>query len=105
MTGEGSGASEGMPAPLQCPLRAGDRTHLEGLLAKGVQQVRVVLRALALLHLDRGGGASAAARAVRLSPAAVLLIAQRYRAGGLDAALYEKPRPGADEILDAAEKQ
>ena len=48
--------------------------RLHALLSKGVQQVRVVRRALALLQLDRGGGASAAARAVGLSPGAVRLM-------------------------------
>lgn len=75
------------------------------MLRKGVQQTRVVLRALALLRLDRGGGASAAARAVGLTPQAVRLIAQRYQRGGLEAALYERPRPGGAEMLSAAEKQ
>ena len=94
-----------MPAPLQCPLRPRDRVRLEGLLRKGVQQVRVVIRALALLQLDRGGGASAAARAVGLTPQAVRLIAQRYQRGGVDAAIYEGPRPGAAEVLTPSEKQ
>jgi putative transposase len=94
-----------MPAPLQCPLRPRDRVRLEGLLRKGVQQVRVVVRALALLQLDRGGGASAAARAVGLTPQAVRLIAQRYQRGGVDAAIYEGPRPGAAEVLTSSEKQ
>lgn len=70
MTGTGGWASSGMPAPLKCPLRAGDRARLHAVLSKGVQQVRVVRRALALLQLDRGGGAAAAARAVGLSPGA-----------------------------------
>jgi putative transposase len=94
-----------MPAPLQCPLRPRDRVRLEALLRKGVQQVRVVVRALALLQLDRGGGASAAARAVGLTPQAVRLIAQRYQRGGVDAAIYEGPRPGAAEVLTPSEKQ
>lgn len=94
-----------MPAPLKCPLRAGDRARLNALLSKGVQQVRVVKRALAVLQLDRGAGAAAAARAVGLSSGAVRLIAHRYRTGGLEAAIYEKSRPGADELLDAAGKQ
>ena len=80
-----------MPAPLHCPLRPRDRVRLESLLRKGVQQVRVVVRALALLQLDRGGGASAAARAVGLTPQAVRLIAQRYQRGGVDAAIYVCP--------------
>jgi DNA-binding transcriptional LysR family regulator len=86
-------------------LRPRDRVRLESLLRKGVQQVRVVVRALALLQLDRGGGASAAARAVGLTPQAVRLIAQRYQRGGVDAAIYEGPRPGAEEVLNPSEKQ
>ena len=45
------------------------------------------------------------AEAVRLSPQAVRNIAQRYRTDGLHHALYERPRPGAAEVLDATEKQ
>ena len=75
------------------------------MLRKGVQPVRVILRAQALLHVDRGGGAAAAARAVGLSSQAVRQVVRRYRADGVDAALYERPRPGAAEILDPAKKQ
>ena len=32
-------------------------------------------------------------------------IAQRYRADGIDAALYERPRPGAAGILANVDKQ
>ena len=42
---------------------------------------------------------------VRLSPQTVCNIARRYRAAGHDHALYERPRPGAAEVLGAAEKQ
>ena len=35
-------------------LRPRDRTQLQGMLHHGVQHMRVVLRVLALLHLDRG---------------------------------------------------
>ena len=75
------------------------------MLKKGVQQVRVVLRAVALLQLDRGGGATATARTVGLSAEGVRRIAHRYQTGGLDAALYERPRPGAAEVLAPATKQ
>ena len=94
-----------MPAPVQCPLRAGDRARVKALLKKGVQQVRVVLRALALLHLDRGGGASATGRIVGLSAEAVRGIAQRYRASGFESAIYEKARPGADEVLTVTKQR
>jgi transposase len=40
-----------------------------------------------------------------LTPQAIRNIADRYRRGGLATALFEKARPGAAEVLDAAEKQ
>lgn len=91
--------------PLQFRLTTPDVTALEALVHGGVQPVRVVLRALALLALDRGDSAPTVAVAVRLSPQAVRNIAQRYRREGLDGALYERPRPGAAEVLAASERQ
>lgn len=91
--------------PLPFRLKAKDVKALDTLLHGGVQQVRVVLRALALVHLDRGASAPEVARLVRLTPQAVRKIAQRYRTGGLASALYERPRPGAAEVLAPAEKQ
>lgn len=41
--------------PLSFRLKSQDTKELEALLHGGVQQVRVVLRALALLHLHPGG--------------------------------------------------
>jgi len=71
-----------------------------------VQSVRVVLRALALLHLADGSTAPDVARFVKkLTAKAVRSIAHRYQEGGLDRALYEKPRPGAAPLLSASEKQ
>ena len=91
--------------PLSFRLAPADRRTLTALLGGGVQPVRVVLRALALLALDRGDSAPCVAIAVQLSPQAVRNIAQRYRDDGLDAALYERPRPGAAEVLATADKQ
>jgi putative transposase len=86
-------------------LKSQDAKALETVLHGGVQQVRVVLRALALLHLHGGASAPAVARRVSLTPQAIRKIAHRYRTGGLDSALYERPRPGAAEVLAPAEKQ
>ena len=91
--------------PLPFRLKAQDAKVLHGLLHGGVQQVRVVLRALALRHLDGGDSAPEVARRVPLTPQAIRKIAQRYRTGGLASALYERPRPGAVEVLAPAEKQ
>ena len=81
--------------PLPFQLRAQDRRALETLLRGGVQQVRVVVRAMALLRLGRGDSAPQVAEVVRLTPPAVRKIAQRYRMGGMARAVFEAPRPGA----------
>lgn len=83
-----------------------DRKSLEELLTSGVQPVRVVLRALALLHLADGGTAPEVARYVRkLSSKTVRMLVHRYEEGGLERALYEKQRPGAAPLLSSSEKQ
>ena len=86
--------------PLHFRLKASDVATLDALVDGGVQSVRVVLRALALLALHRGESAPVVAEMVRLSPQAV-----RYRATGLEHAVYERPRPGAAEVLGTADKQ
>jgi putative transposase len=78
---------------------------LEALLRGGVQQVRVVVRAMALLRLGRGDSAPRVAEVVRLTPPAVRKIAQRYRTGGMARAVFEAPRPGAAEVLAPSDKQ
>ena len=66
--------------------------------------MRVVVRALALLAMDRADSSPTVAMAVRHSPQAVRNIAQRYREHGVEHALYQRPRPGAAERLAAAAK-
>lgn len=92
-------------SPLPFRLKSQDAKELEALLHGGVQQVRVVLRAIALLQLDQGAVAADVARLVPVTEQAIRKIAHRYRRGGLAAALYERPRPGAAEVLAPAEKQ
>jgi putative transposase len=83
-----------------------DRKSLDELLSSSVQPVRVVLRALVLLHLAEGSTAPDTAHSVkRLTPKAVRSVAHRYQEGGLDRALYEKARPGAAQLLSPEEKQ
>jgi transposase len=86
-------------------LKSKDAKALDALLHGGVQQVRVVLRALALLRLHGGASAPEVAPLVPLTPQAIRKIAHRYRTAGLAGALYERPRPGAAEVLAPAEKQ
>ena len=82
-----------------------DQQELRKLLSGGVQQVRVVLRAVALLQLAAGVSASRIAAVLPLTAQAIGKIGRRYQSGGLESALYEKPRPGAAALLDNSEKQ
>ena len=70
-----------------------------------MQQVRVVLRALALLQLAAEASAPQVAKVIPLTPQAIRRLGHRYRQSGLESALYEKQRPGAAEVLEASQKQ
>jgi transposase len=94
----------GRPA-LSIEVKQKDQNRLTELLSGGIQQVRVVLRALALLQLAQGHSAPRTATLVRLTAQAIRNLARRYQQGGLDAALYDKRRPGAAQILDDSQKQ
>src|SRR5215467_14850253 len=91
--------------PLQIDVTPKDQKELAKLLSGGVQQVRVVLRALALLQLARGASAPQISEVVPLTPQAIRKVGHRYRKGGLEPALYEKQRPGAAAVLDNSQKQ
>jgi putative transposase len=82
-----------------------DRKDLRALVKGGLQPVRVVLRALALLRFADKVSADEISKAIPVTPQALRRLCHRYQQGGLSAALYEKPRPGAAEKLDANQKQ
>ena len=90
---------------LRIEVSAKDQKQLRKLVSAGVQQVRVVLRALALLQLARGATAPRIAGVIPLTAQAIRNVGRRYQHGGLDRALYEKQRPGAAEVLDDSQKQ
>jgi putative transposase len=92
-------------AALRIEVTSKDRKALQNLLSGGVQQVRVVLRAVALLQLAKGVSAPRIAGMVPLTAQAVRKIGHRYEKGGLERALYEKQRPGADALLGDNQKQ
>ena len=91
--------------PLTIDVKPKDQKELTKLLSGGVQQVRVVLRALALLQLARGASAPWISRVVPLTAQAIRTIGRRYQRGGLETALFEKQRPGAAAVLDDSHKQ
>jgi putative transposase len=91
--------------PLSINVASKDQKALAELLSGGVQQVRVVLRGLALLQLAKGASAPQIANLVPLTSQAIRNIGRRYQQGGLERALYERQRPGAAGVLDAGQKQ
>jgi len=91
--------------PLSIDVLQKDQKELARLLSGGIQQVRVVLRALALLQLAKGASAPRIADMIPLTPQAIRKVGHRYEQGGLEWALYEKQRPGATAVLDASQKQ
>ena len=90
---------------LRVNVTAKDQKDLTKLLSGGVQQVRVVLRALALLQMARGVSAPQIAGVVPLTPQAIRKIGHRYQQSGLAGALYEKDRPGAAPLLEDSQRQ
>ena len=95
-----------MPRPaLRVKVSAKDQAALRKLLAGGVEQVRVTMRAIALQRLAEGMGAPQIAAVLPLSRQSVRNIARRYEQGGLERALYDKQRPGAASLLNAQQRQ
>ena len=90
---------------LDIEITSKDKKELKKLLSGGVQQVRVVLRAVALLQLAEGVSAPRIAGMVPLTAQAIRKIGHRYLEGGLGRALYEKERPGAVSLLKDSQKQ
>jgi transposase len=90
---------------LRVRLRKSDRAFLDTLLSSGRQPVRVVLRGLALCQLHDGKAVSEVAAQVQLTPKAIREIGRRYEECGLDRALYDQPRPGAQALLAESQRQ
>lgn len=82
-----------------------DQEELKALLRCGVQRVRVVLRAVALLQLAKGVSAPQIAGGLPMTPQAIRKVGHRHRQGGLECSLYDKERPGAAGLLDDSQKQ
>ncbi|MBD3855773.1 MAG: helix-turn-helix domain-containing protein [Acidobacteria bacterium] len=90
---------------LSVRLSNSDREELRELLRRGIQPVRTVLRALALLQLDVGQVASEVGTNLQLTAKAVREIGRRYEDGGIERALYDKQRPGATPLLETSQQQ
>ena len=91
--------------PLSIEVKSKDQTELKKLLSGGLQQVRVVLRALALLQLAKGISAPQIAESLTLTAQTIRNLCRRYRQDGLDAALYDRQHPGAATLLNDSQRQ
>ena len=85
-------------------LTVADRSFLSDFVKQGIQSVRVVKRALALLALDDGQTLAAVASQAGVTSLSVSKWRDRYRAGGLDSALYDLPRKGRPIEIDGLER-
>ncbi len=95
-----------MPRPaLRVQVSKKDQAALKQLLRGGIEQIRVVLRAAALLRLGEGMGAPQIAEVLPMTRQAVRNLARRYQQGGLERALYDKQRPGAASLLSVKQRQ
>ena len=86
-------------------LTTSEKQELRELLKHGVHPARTVVRALALLRLADGIAAPQVASMLELTGQGVRQIAQRFAEGGLEAAIYEGPRPGKKPALSATQTQ
>ena len=75
-----------------------ERRQLEQMIKSGIHSARVIARARTLLLLDRSQGEKRTfkviAEHVMISPGTIANLKRRYLSGGLEAALYDKPRAG-----------
>jgi transposase len=80
-------------------LNENEREELEQLIKSGTKSARVIARARTLLLLDRSQGKKRTIEevvaAAMVSQGTVSNTKKRYFTGGLQAALYDRPRPGA----------
>jgi len=82
-----------------------DRRQITLMLTRGRESARVLRRALILRQLDDGQTGAQVARNAGAVRKTVRAIARRYEDGGLESALYEKPRPGQPRSLDPSQNQ
>ncbi len=84
-------------------LNEDEQEHLFALIHKGVHSARVITRARILCKLAKGNTAQETSEALDVTLTTVRKIHKRFTQGGLQAALAERPRPGAKPKLDASQ--
>jgi|SRR3989338_1144412 len=77
-----------------------ERRQLQDIIHKGTRKARVIARAHALLLSHEGHSKDDCAERLRVSRSVIQRARDRFRAGGVDYALSEDPRPGQPRKLD-----
>ncbi len=77
-----------------------EKKELTNLTHKVTASVRKIKRAMILLKADAGQSDPEIMAAVEVSRPCVERLRKRYVEGGLERALYDRPRPGAKRKLD-----
>ena len=83
-------------------LNDAEQARLRQMLSRGSERARTLTRARILLHAHAGTGDKEIVAALHTSMSSVGRIRKQFAEGGLDAALYEAPRPGGKPALDGA---
>jgi transposase len=81
-------------------LTRAERRRLATLTSTGETSARVLKRARILVLLADGWAPSDVPEAAGCGEATVRRTRQRFNEGGLEAALYDRPRPGREPALD-----
>lgn len=85
-------------------LEESERVSLREIVNRGKHAARKLTRARILLKADEGWRDQAIADALETSRSTVEQVRQRFVEGGLDDALNEKKRPGAQRKLDGKQE-
>lgn len=81
-------------------LKRKDKTRLQELLQEGQTPLQVARRAQILLgRADKRQRVIVLRDKVDHDPATIWRVCERYRQGGLDAALYDAPRSGRPRVF------
>jgi transposase len=94
----------GRPTKYPVALKDEERARLQGLVRRGKAAARQVTRARILLLADAKRPQTEITAALQVSRGTVQRVCKRYCEEGLDAALAERPRPGARRKLDGKQE-
>ena len=89
---------------IEIKLTKNEIKKLESLVKKGSAKAREITRARTLLLANNNESTSTIARVLNINPGTVPAIKNYFLNGGIDAAVYDSPRPGAPEKFSPKDK-